>query len=777
MTPGAAGRADDPVDLRLAAPAVAAWLVAWQARAVPPGWVAVGSVLALALGVLLAVRGRGRARVVGVCLLCAAAAGVATSLRVEARTTGQLAELGAARAAVVVEAVVLDDPRRAAPRPGRDPTVVVRLRAERVTSAGRTTTLREPLLLLSTDLRWLPVLPSQRVRLQGRLQPAQRGDEVAAVLSGRGALQVLTGPSPVQRVAGSLRAGLRAAVAPLPAAERGLLPGLVVGDTGALGDDVRTDFQTVGLTHLTAVSGSNVAIVLAVVLAAAGRVGLPLRLRPVLAGLALVGFVVLARPSPSVLRAAGMGAVGLLALVGGGRRAALPALGATVLALVLLEPGLAASPGFALSVLATAGLVLLAPPWRRALARRLPPRLADALAVPAAAQVACGPVVVTLAGSLGVLTVPANLLAEPAVAPATVLGVAAALVAPVCLPLAQGIAWLGYLPTAWLVGVARVGADLPLAAVPWPDGGRGALLLLVLTAAGLVVLRHPVPRRVVGVLALAVGTAVGTLALAAPGWPPRDWFLVMCDVGQGDALVLRAAQHEAVVVDAGPDPAAVDRCLRSLGVRRVPLVLLTHLHADHVDGLPGVLRGRAVGLLEVGPADDPPQQAREVEGWVRAAGVPVQRAGLGETRQVGPLRWTVLAPLRSYHGSSSDPNNDSVVVRLVVGGSTVLLSGDAEPEAQADLLASGADLRADVLKVPHHGSAHQDPAFLDAVHPRVALTSVGAGNTYGHPAAATLARLRGGGARSYRTDVDGDVALVHRGGALAVVSRHGSGPG
>lgn len=121
MTPGAAGRADDPVDLRLAAPAVAAWLVAWQARAVPPGWVAVGSVLALALGVLLAVRGRGRARVVGVCLLCAAAAGVATSLRVEARTTGQLAELGAARAAVVVEAVVLDDPRRAAPRPGATP--------------------------------------------------------------------------------------------------------------------------------------------------------------------------------------------------------------------------------------------------------------------------------------------------------------------------------------------------------------------------------------------------------------------------------------------------------------------------------------------------------------------------------------------------------------------------------------------------------------------------------------------------------------------------------
>ena len=522
-------------------------------------------------------------------------------------------------------------------------------------------------------------------------------------------------------------------------------------------------------------SGSNVAIVLAAVLALSGRIGIGLRVRPLLAAVALVAFVVLARPSPSVLRAAAMGAVALLALLTGGRRRAVPALAGAVLVLVLVSPDLASSPGFALSVLATAGLVVLGPPWRDALARRLPSWLADALAVPAAAQVFCGPVVVALAGTLGLLSVPANLLAVPAVAPATVLGVVAALTAPVLLPLAQLAAWLAYLPTAWLVLVSRTGARLPFAALPWPDGSRGALLLVLLTACAFPALSRPRLRRALLVAALAVASTAGTLALALPGWPPRGWFLVMCDVGQGDAMVISTGPHQAVVVDAGPDPDLADACLRRLDVRSVPLVLLTHQHADHVDGLPGVLRGREVGTVEIGPQDDPPQQAAKVHGWAREAAVPVVRAALGEVREQGGVRWSVLAPGRAYSGTRSDPNNDSVVLRLEAGGIVVLLSGDIEPEAQSDLLASGQDLRADVLKVPHHGSGYQSEAFLAAVGARVALTSVGSGNSYGHPDGDTLDLLRRQGARSYRTDLDGDIALVNGSTGLRVVARHGQG--
>jgi competence protein ComEC len=228
-------------------------------------------------------------------------------------------------------------------------------------------------------------------------------------------------------------------------------------------------------------------------------------------------------------------------------------------------------------------------------------------------------------------------------------------------------------------------------------------------------------------------------------------------------------------VDAGPDPTAVDGCLDRLGVRRVPLVLLTHLHADHVDGLPGVLRGRAVGAVQVGPLAEPEQQAEDVARAAARAGVPLQAPALGEQRSVGVLRWTVVAPARDFRGTSSDPNNSSLVLRLVVGPTSVLLTGDVEPEAQRDLLRQVPDLRATVLKVPHHGSRHQEQAFLDAVGARVVLTSVGADNTYGHPSPEVLDRLLDRGARSYRTDLDGDIALAHRDGRLVVVGRRGSG--
>ncbi len=766
-------------DLRLLAPAAVVWLTALAALRLPPALVLSAAGVAAATGVALLTRRRRAAILVAALCLCAAA-GTSTSLRVHARGSGPLHDAAVARAAVVVDGVLLDDPRVTVPRSSgalavRE-LVVARLRVERLQVAGRRYTLRSPVLVLATDRAWLPLLPSQHLRAEGRLQAPGPGDDVAALLSARGELHLLGSPSPLQRAAGTLREGLRRAVAPLPEAERGLLPGLVVGDVSRLDPGLQRDFRTTGLTHLTAVSGTNVAVLLGAVLLLCGRLRIPLRVRPVPAGLALVAFAVLARPSPSVLRASVMGALALLALGTGSRRSALPALSAAVIVLVLVSPDMAVSAGFALSVLATAGLLVLAPGWRERLARHLPAWLADAIAVPAAAQVVCGPVVVALSAQLGLLSVPANLLAVPAVAPATVLGVAAALVAPVCLPLGQGLSWLAWLPTAWLVRVARTGAQLPGAAVPWRGDASGAFLLVALTVVLAVVLHARLPRRVLGSACAGMLVTAGSLTVLAPGWPPPGWFLVTCDVGQGDALVLAAGPHTAVVVDTGPDPAPIDACLSRLGVRRVPLVVLTHLHADHVEGLPGVLRGRPVGGIELGPLDEPAIERRRVLGWAAGRHVPVSKAVVGEVRRAGGARWQVLAPERAFHGTTSDPNNSSLVLRLQApGGPVVLLTGDVEKDAQRSLLASGADLRAVVLKVPHHGSDHQDPDFLRAVGARVVMTSVGTGNPYGHPSPRTLGQLVDQGARSYRTDHDGDVALVSRGPRLSSVARAGAG--
>ncbi|MGH8895109.1 MAG: ComEC/Rec2 family competence protein, partial [Actinomycetes bacterium] len=245
-----------------------------------------------------------------------------------------------------------------------------------------------------------------------------------------------------------------------------------------------------------------------------------------------------------------------------------------------------------------------------------------------------------------------------------------------------------------------------------------------------------------------------------------------CDVGQGDALVLAAGPGRGVVVDAGPDPRAVDSCLRGLGVDRVPLVVLSHLHADHVEGLPGVLRGRKVGEVQVGLYDEPAAELRRVRRWCGAVGVPVTRTRVGDRVRVGSVSWTVLWPRRVVQAGSV-PNNASTVLLVRTVGVSLLLTGDVEPEAQRALVATAAMGPVDVLKVAHHGSADQAGELLDAVRPKVALVSAGEGNDYGHPAPSTLRALRASGAIVGRTDRDGTLLVAGSRDAIRLVVRGG----
>lgn len=766
-------------DLRLAGPAGAAWLTAAFVLGTSPQVALVVTGVLVAVGLLTLATRRRTAGALAAALLCAAAAGAVSGVRLAALRSGPVPGLAAAGAPVTAELVVTGDPQLHAGRVrgsalGRS-LVVFPARISLVVTRGSGVPVRTPVTVLATGPGWTGLLPSSRLSVTGRLAPARRGDLVAAVLLARGPPVVLGSPTPVQGVAGRIRAGLRAASAGLPADTAGLLPGLVIGDTSRLSPALRQDFQTTGMTHLVAVSGANVAIVLAAVLVLARWLRLGPRAGPAAAGLALAGFVVLARPSASVLRAAAMGLVIVLALGTGRARAALPALAAAVLGLLLVEPALSRSVGFALSVAATAGLLVLAPPMRQWFARRLPGWLADAIAIPLAAQCACAPLIAAISAQVSLVAVPANLLAAPAVVPATLFGVLTALAAPWCPPLGRALAQLAGVPAGGIVAVAHLGAGLPGAAVSWPGGRTGAALLAAASLVVAITGGNAVGRRLLATILASALLTVAVVRVVAPGWPPPGWQLVACDVGQGDALVLSAGGGAAVVVDAGPDPELVDRCLHDLRIRSVPLVILTHLHADHVEGLPAVLKGHHVREVEIGPLDEPAEESARVARWVRSAGARLTRAVDGESRGIGALRWQVLAPARPFSGTNSDPNNSSIVVRVRLAGFTALLTGDIEPPAQQALLDSDADLRADVLKVPHHGSDHQEPRFLAATGASLALSSVGAGNTYGHPSARTLDRLRAAGARSYRTDQDGSVALVPRRGSVVAIGRRGGG--
>ncbi|GAA4369076.1 ComEC/Rec2 family competence protein [Actinomadura verrucosospora] len=706
--------------------------------------------------------GNGWRLLAGAALACAAASACGVALRTTAVGTGPARELARAGRFATAEAVVTGDPR-ARPGNGR-PVIIIRARAEAVERTG----VRVPVLLIASDPRWLRLIPSQRVRLRGRFVPPRGPGLLAAVVIVRGPPAVLGPPSAIQRAAEHVRARLRAAVARLPPDRRAVLPAMVVGDTSRLDPELAEEFRIAGLTHLLVVSGANLAIVIGAVLGLCRLAGLGRRRAPPVAVLAVCAFVVVARPEPSVLRATVMGLISLLALLTGRQRQGLPALAAAVLLLVLVDPELARSYGFALSALATAGLLVLAPPWHERLARRMPGPLAAALAVAAAAQAAVAPVLVMLSGEIGAVSVFANLLAAPAVAPATLLGALAAVTAPFSPPLARVIVWPAGLAVGWIIWVARTAASLPYATIPWTSGALGATTLLLGAGAAALALRS---RRLRLLTAAAMtGVLIGVVALRviAPSWPPPGWQMVACDVGQGDALALSAGPGQAVVVDAGPDPAPVDRCLRRLGVTDVPLMVLTHPHADHINGVSGVRHGRAVREVLITPRTS----GREAR---RTSGLRVDPAETGRQWRVGDLTLSVLAPLTT--GPALSPgddgttiNNASVVLVARKPGFSALLAGDVELEAQRALEASVP--RVQVLKVPHHGSRSQDPAFLAAAQASIALISVGARNDYGHPSGATLALLGRLHTQIHRTDREGDIAIARTRSGLVTVPRH-----
>jgi competence protein ComEC len=530
------------------------------------------------------------------------------------------------------------------------------------------------------------------------------------------------------------------------------------------------------LSHLTAVSGSNCAVLVALTMLLGGVLGVPRVLRVVAASAVLLAFLVLVTPDASIVRATVMALIVLGHLAGSRPVSGLPVVAVAVTGMLLADPWISRSLGFALSVLATAGLVVLSAPLARLLSRVMPEPLALLLAVPIAAQLACGPVLLLLDPGLPLHGVAANVLAEPAAPVATVLGLVVCVLAAWAPGPAALVAQVAWAPASWVAAVARSVATWPAARVEWGQGVVAVGLLTVLTALVVVLVlagRGGTARRAAAtglvVVVVISGGAVLGMAVGTRSSVPADWTVAQCDVGQGDAVLVRSADRVALI-DAGDDEEALARCLGLFGVDRLDLLVLTHFDADHV-GAVDVVADRADVAL-VGPVGRTADQ--QVVESLTAAGAQVVDARAGTHGVLGDLSWEVLWP--PITGSSPAPGNEaSLVTRFRPGAGCragcldLVALGDLGESEQRRLAATGTfegEGVVDVVKVAHHGSADQDADLYRSLGAPIALIGVGADNTYGHPTDPLLDVLAESSAAVARSDVDGSTAVVVDDGGL-----------
>ncbi|MEY2694891.1 MAG: hypothetical protein RLZZ72_147 [Actinomycetota bacterium] len=558
----------------------------------------------------------------------------------------------------------------------------------------------------------------------------------------------------------------------------GLVAGLAIGERGLISQTLSENMKELSLTHLVAVSGANLAIVAAAVFMLASVTGVSRFWRFFLAYLAIALYIVLVGPESSVLRAGAMAAFVMASWWLGRKVNPLIPLSWAVILLLLIDPALAVDFGFALSVFATLGLLILA----AALHLRLEPRLGTWLSLGVSASLAAQlytmPVLLALQPSIPLYSVLANLAVEAVVAPVTVLGILAVIATPVLPQLTSLLTWFASLGTWWIEVVSNHLARLPMTRIPMLPGDLGIFftVLLVIGVSLVLVSKSPNLRM--------LGFVFAALFLVPIGWVASDlvrhsnfhqgWQVLNCDVGQGDALLLRDG-GEVALIDVGREDAPIDNCLDDLGIRHIDLLVLTHFDADHVGGIAGALEGRSVGLALLSGFDDDRPLVKLVSDVLSVSAQRVEIGYSGVTGSLGSASWRVLAP--SFAANEAEDSNDaSVVVLFEMTGFNVLTLGDLGERGQLRLVRNYWPVLFElrqmplILKVAHHGSKDQSNELHELVQPDVALISVGKDNDYGHPSRNLLAILADAKARTLRTDLLGPISIRDEAGKLVAAT-------
>ena len=732
-----------------------------------PVWISLGLGFVMFLAaVLVGEARRALAALLGAALVLG---GLSLWLQTELTKPSWLVELAEAKTKAPVELEVLNRPKEIFQNFDRDPVygVAVRLKSINDNSvAGRGYLIYEEAELVR----------GVTVSFEGKFEPAGRNSRDAILVKPLTEIEIVSAPRNTQGILNNLRANYVASLSGLTPDSKTLVAGLAIGEISALSPELEEQMRIVSLTHLVAVSGSNCAIVVGMVYLIAvslrfGRAG-----RTVISLTALGLYVLLIGPDPSVLRAGVMAASVIVMIALGRRTWALNALAIAGIILLVADPWLAVEFGFGLSVLATAGILLLAPAMSEKLSRRMPVPLALGLSVTLAAQLFCLPLLMQLQPGLPTYSVIANLLAGPMVAPVTVLGMIALVLTPVAPPLVSIVSWVASLGTWVIEAVAIFFSGLPVAYFPWATGWPATILSVLLIFAVAAWLRSDSVRiKQLGIGALVV-VAVATISVPAASeilpksWPIRDWSLVACDVGQGDAFVIQS-QGRTAVIDVGSDDELINRCLAELKISRIDLLVLSHFDFDHVGGIRGAIATRSVSTAIVSGFPDERPATKEALDLLARQKTRLITAEPTISGKLGEFAWRIIAPSKQA-SEAKDSNDASVVMIFSSPDYDLLLLGDLGEAGQQRIKSSVTGIlnssdKPLLLKVSHHGSNDQSAELHESLRPELAVISVGEQNGYGHPGKKLLDLLARSGSQVLRTDLHGSLAISVAGGAIS----------
>jgi len=608
------------------------------------------------------------------------------------------------------------------------------------------------------EFKWGEIY-SARLSFEPNWGPS-RGEFIATTINNP---VLIENPGFIQNQIGSIRQSFIQSIDGVTPDSTGLVAGLAVGERTLLSEQTSENMRRVALTHLVAVSGANCAIVLASVYFGLGLLKVRREHRFVAALISLVLYILVVGFDPSVLRAGFMAATVILAMWLGRGVAPIRALALSMIILLSFDPWLAIDFAFALSVFSTLGILVLAPAIYQRLST-IPKPLAVGLAVSFSAQLYCIPVMLMLQPELPIFGVIANILAEPMVAPVTVLGIMAVFLSPVLPWLSSLLSFVASFGTWWIALVAnRLGA-LEQATLPWPNNFLGlSLAVLIALAITASVLSSRYRIVAISVIVLVFGGSVLGFAerqIRVQQFVNQRPEIVNCDVGQGDAMLIRSGP-QTMLIDVGRDDQLLKRCLRENKVKRLDVLVLSHFDFDHVGGIEG-LAGVEIGKVLVSGFDDQRRAVDQVTNFLRERGLEPQTGYRGMSDKFGQGFWEIISPSASA-SEASNANDASLVMLITLPKTQLLALGDLGGDFQDNLIQLGLEGRLDqqlplILKASHHGSADQSERFHRLVDPEISVISVGE-NSYGHPDARFISLLRSIGSKVLRTDRQGMIGI------------------